>query len=415
MVNGFTEGVIPDSQMSALLMAICFNGMTEEETASLTLAMMESGEMLTPSEQLGRSCVDKHSTGGVGDKTTLIAAPVCAACGLYVPKMSGRGLGHTGGTIDKLESIPGMNTSLDYDKFIDVVRKAGFASAAQTGTLVPADKKIYALRNMTATVDSIPLISSSIMSKKLATGAEAIVLDVKTGDGAFMKTVSDSEKLARSMMSAAKVLGRRCTAVITDMSKPLGKAVGNGIEVIEAAEALKGRCPADLYDVSVTLAAQMLMLGGAGEYEKCVMLAKDAIESGKAFHALEKTVELQGGDKNALTDYSLLGVPKFSYEVRSSESGYISRISCEKTGILSMKLGAGRQNKDDQIDPTAGILFDKTVGDYAEKGSLLGTLYTSSECDLKAPGEEFAQLFSFSAEPPAVSSAVLKIISDQAL
>lgn len=410
MVTGFVNGDIPDYQMSALLMAICFKSMTAAETAALTLAMMHSGDILSPSKRLGRICIDKHSTGGVGDKTTLIIAPICAACGVYVPKMSGRGLGHTGGTIDKLESIPGMNTSLDYDKFIDIVRQAGFASAGQTGSLVPADKKIYALRNATATVDSIPLISSSIMSKKLATGAEAIVLDVKTGDGAFMKTFEESEELAHSMLDAASALGRKCTAVITDMSKPLGKAVGNSVEVIEAAEALKGNCPEDLFEVSIALAAEMLMLAGLGDHDKCRALAEDSISSGKAFAAFEKTVELQGGCRQALTDYSLLGIPERTLEVRAAQSGYISGISCEKTGLISLGLGAGRKTKEDTIDGTAGIVFAKTVGDHVNKGELLGTLMTSTECDLERAAEEFSGLFSFSEEKPNKSPAVLSII-----
>ncbi|MBQ7782456.1 MAG: thymidine phosphorylase, partial [Oscillospiraceae bacterium] len=248
-VNGYVNDIIPDYQMSALLMAICFNSMTLEETTALTMAMMHSGNTLCPSDELGRVCIDKHSTGGVGDKTTLIITPICAACGIYVPKMSGRGLGHTGGTIDKLEAIPGFNTSIKHDEFIDIIKKVGFAVAGQTNSLVPADKKIYALRNATATVDSLPLICSSIMSKKLATGADGIVLDVKCGDGAFMKNFDDAKALANAMVNVGKLADKKCTAVITDMNKPLGRAVGNSIEVIEAIDVLKGKSTADLYEI----------------------------------------------------------------------------------------------------------------------------------------------------------------------
>lgn len=409
-VDGYVKGEIPDYQMSALLMAICLCSMTSAETASLTMAMMHSGDTFSPSAELGRICIDKHSTGGVGDKTTLITVPICAACGVYVPKMSGRGLGHTGGTIDKLESVPGLETSLSHEKFIDVVRKAGFSISGQTGTLVPADKKIYALRNATATVDSIPLICSSIMSKKLATGADGIVLDVKVGDGAFMKNYDDAVRLANEMTAVGKQLGRKCTAVITNMDKPLGRAVGNSVEMIEAAEALKGRCPDDLSEVSIALAVEMLMLAGLGTFGKCRELAENAVSSGKAFAALELMVGLQGGDIKALSDYSLLGVPKRTAEVRADRSGYISKISCEKTGLISLSLGAGRTVKDGHIDKTAGIVFAHTVGDHVNKGDVLGTVMTSSECDFDAAQEAFRNVFSFSDSEPAPIGSVFKII-----
>lgn len=409
-VAGYVSGQIPDYQMSALLMTICFQSMTPAETASLTFAMMNSGDTFSPSSELGSICVDKHSTGGIGDKTTLIVAPTCAACGVYIPKMSGRGLGHTGGTIDKLEAIPGLKTDIDHKTFIDIVRQSGFAIAGQTGSVVPADKKIYALRNATATVDSIPLICSSIMSKKLATGADGIVLDVKVGDGAFMKSRADAEKLARAMTEVGAIMGRKCTAVLTDMEKPLGKAVGNSIEVIEAAEALKGNCPPDLYEISITLAAEMLALAGKGDTDKCRELAAQAISSGKAFEALEKTVALQGGDAKALTDYSLMGTPKYKREIRSVRDGYITHISCEKSGLLSGHLGAGRKIKSGPIDSTAGILFEHTVGDHVCTGDILGIIMTSSECDLDAAADEFTELFSFSEEKPACSPAVIDII-----
>ncbi len=410
LVMSYVSGDVPDYQMSAFLMAVCFSSMTAKETAALTLAMMNSGDVYDLSEELG-ICADKHSTGGVGDKVTLIAAPICAACGVKVPKMSGKGLGHTGGTIDKLESIPGFRTALSHDEFIDIVNKAGFAVASQTGSLVPADKKIYDLRNATATVDCIPLISSSVMSKKLATGANCIVLDVKSGDGAFMKTAEEAEALSLSMLSAARSLGRKCSALITDMNKPLGRNVGNGLEVIEAAEALKGRCPADLYEVCMSISAHMMNLAGAGTAAECRIKAEKAISSGDAFCAFEKMTELQGGNSRALTDYSLLGKAKYTLKVISPESGCIDRISCEKTGLIALSLGAGRKNKESTVDPTAGIVFERTVGDHVSKGEVLGTVMSSSVSDLSGIGEEFTKVFGFSEKAVPCRPVVIKEIS----
>lgn len=411
LINGYVNNEIPDYQMSAFLMAVCFSSMTQEETAALTLAMMNSGDVYDLSRELG-TCVDKHSTGGVGDKVTLIAAPVCAACGVKVPKMSGKGLGHTGGTIDKLESIPGFRTALSHKEFIEIINKAGFAVASQTGSLVPADKKIYDLRNATATVDCIPLISSSVMSKKLATGADCIVLDVKSGDGAFMKTESEAQTLAVSMISAAKSLGRKCSALITDMNKPLGRNVGNALEVIEAVEALKGNSPPDLYEVSMAVSAHMMSLAGAGSLEECREKAERAISSGDAFRAFEKMAELQGGSSRALTDYSLLGRARYTMTAAAPESGYINNISCEKTGLIALSLGAGRKTKESSVDPTAGIVFERTVGDYVSKGEILGTVMSSSVSDLEDIGREFLGVFGFSDEPVPCSPAVIKEISE---
>lgn len=410
--EGYVKGDIPDYQMSALLMAICFKGMNADETAALTITMINSGYTYHPADELGNICIDKHSTGGVGDKTTLITAPICAACGVYVPKMSGRGLGHTGGTIDKLEAIPGFDTAISHDRFIEIVRENGFAVAGQTETLVPADKKIYDLRNATATVDSIPLISSSIMSKKLATGADGIVLDVKVGDGAFMKNLPDAEALAASMLEAGRLNGVKCTAVITDMDKPLGRAVGNSVEVIEAAEALKGNCPADLYEISITLAAEMIFLAGKGSYMDCRVMAEKAAASGKAFETFERTVALQRGDPNALSDYSLMGEARQKIVVKSRSSGYINKISCEKTGLISLNLGAGRRFKGDRIDPAAGIVFEKTVGEYVNKGDVLGTLMTSADCDISALAADFENVFSFGENAPEKRPPVIKIIRE---
>lgn len=407
LVNGYVKGDIPDYQMSAFLMAVCLVSMTEAETAALTMAMMNSGDVYDLSAELG-ICVDKHSTGGVGDKVTLTAAPICAACGVKVPKMSGKGLGHTGGTIDKLESIPGFRTGLSHNEFIEIIKQAGFAVASQTGELVPADKKIYDLRNATATVDCIPLICSSVMSKKLATGAGCIVLDVKAGDGAFMKTVSEARELAGAMISAGKSLGRKCAALITDMSRPLGRCVGNALEVMEAAELLRGKSAPDLYEVTLEVAAHMMNLADAGSIEECRSMAVSAISSGRAFAALEKMTALQGGNSRALTDFGLLGRARETIDAVSPESGYISGISCEKTGLISLNLGAGRKTKESPVDPTAGIVFERTVGDYVSKGEVIGRLFTSSNADINGIGEEFAKVFSFSECPPKKSPAVIE-------
>ncbi|MCH5349881.1 MAG: thymidine phosphorylase [Oscillospiraceae bacterium] len=393
VVDGYVTGDIPDYQMSALLMAICLRSMSDRETADLTMSMAHSGEMMKP--DTGGFNVDKHSTGGVGDKTTLIAAPIAASCGVYVPKMSGRGLGHTGGTIDKLESIPGFRTELSYERFTDILRKNGLAVAGQSGSLVPADKKIYALRNATATVDSIPLICSSIMSKKIATGADGIVLDVKVGDGAFMKTAEDAEKLAELMVRAGRLAGRKCSALLTDMSKPLGHSVGNSLEVIEAIEALKGNAPKDLWEVSLALASEMISIAGLGTAEECRVMAEKAVASGKALERLSKMIELQGGDPGVIDDYGLFASPKKKKEIFADRDGFITGISCEKTGLISLSLGAGRSKKEDDVDSSAGIVFDRTVGDEVCKGDRLAVLYTSSECDLEGIAADFAGVFRF--------------------
>lgn len=393
VVAGFCRGDIPDYQMSALLMAVCFNSLSDRETADLTMAMAHSGDMLRP--ETGGFNADKHSTGGVGDKITLIAAPIAAACGVFVPKMSGRGLGHTGGTIDKLEAVPGLSTALPYEKFIGTVKKAGFAVASQTGTLVPADKKIYALRNATATVDSIPLICSSIMSKKIATGADGIVLDVKVGDGAFMKTEGDAEKLAAAMVRVGQLAGRKCSAVLTNMSKPLGMAVGNSLEVIEAIETLKGNVSENsaLREISLTLAAEMLVTAGKGNSEQCFAIAEKALTSGAALERLRLMLELQGGDPRVTEDYGLFGKARYSCEVFADRSGYLNGIACEETGLTALRLGAGRQTKESDIDPTAGIVFDRSVGDFVSEGERLAVLYSSAECGIDGIAADFGKVF----------------------
>ena len=354
LVEEYVAGNIPDYQMSAFLMAVYFQGMTEEETLAMTLAVAHSGDMVDLSGIEGTK-VDKHSTGGVGDKTTLIIAPIVAACGAKVAKMSGRGLGHTGGTVDKLESIPGLRTTLTREEFFEVVNKTGVSVIGQSGNLAPADKKLYALRDVTATVDSIPLIAVSIMSKKLAAGNDCILLDVKTGSGAFMKTLEDSVALAKEMVSIGENAGKRTVALITNMDIPLGHNIGNSLEVIEAVETLKGNGPQDLTVV-------------------CMHLA-----NGKALEHLAAMVRAQGGDDAVIWDTQKFAKAPYSYEVCAKESGYITFMDTESCGIASAMLGAGRETKDSGIDFAAGIIIHKKVGDYVEKGESLATMYASRE------------------------------------
>ena len=377
-IEGYVDGSIPDYQASALLMAIFFNGMNEREILDLTTAMMKSGDQvdLSPIEGIK---VDKHSTGGVGDKTSLIVAPIVAACGVKVAKMSGRGLGHTGGTVDKLESIPGFRTDLNEEEFFDVVRKTGISVIGQSGNLTPADKKLYALRDVTATVESIPLIASSIMSKKLAAGSDCIVLDVKTGSGAFMKTVESSVKLAETMVKLGENAGRRTCALITDMDVPLGKNIGNSLEVIEAVDTLKGKGPEDLTHEALYLAANMLELAGKGDEDTCMKLAKSVIDDLSALNCLKEMVKAQHGDVSVIEDTDNFIKAKYSYEVKADRAGYIAHMDTEGCGIASMMLGAGRETLDSKIDMAAGIIIEKKTGDRVEKGDLLATLYADDE------------------------------------
>ena len=383
MVEGFTKGEIPDYQMAAMLMAICFRSMTEEEMRGLTLAMAASGDEVDLSA-FGSSTVDKHSTGGVGDKTTLIACPVVAAAGGRIAKMSGRGLGHTGGTVDKLESIPGFRTTLSREEFFAVVEKTGISLIGQSGELAPADKKLYALRDVTATVDSIPLIAASVMSKKLAAGSAAIVLDVKTGSGAFMKTLDDALALARAMVAIGEGAGRKTSAVITDMDVPLGFAVGNALEVAEAMEVLQGRGPADLREVSLALAADMLRLIGRGGFDECQRLAEKAVEDGSAFRAFAAMVEAQGGDASCLADPRKLPQAAFRLKVRAERSGYITHMDAETIGRTACMLGAGRETKESVIDHAAGIRILKKTGEAVEAGEAIAELHANAE-NLLAP------------------------------
>lgn len=399
MIQGYVAGEIPDYQMAAFLMAVYFKGMTEEETVAMTQAVAHSGDMVDLSGIQGIK-VDKHSTGGVGDKTTLIVAPIVAACGVKVAKMSGKGLGHTGGTIDKLESIPGMQTAISQERFFEIVNETGLSVVGQSGNLTPADKKLYALRDVTATVDSIPLIAVSIMSKKLAAGSDGIVLDVKTGSGAFMKTVEDSILLAKEMVSIGENAGRRTVALITDMDIPLGNNIGNSLEVIEAVHTLQGHGPEDLTQVSLQLAGNMMYLAGKGSIEECVEMAKGTIADGSAFQCLCKMVEAQGGDISVLIDTEKFTKAPFSYDVLSEEEGYITHMDTESCGIASVLLGAGRETKESEIDYSAGIILHKKTGDYVKKGDVLATLYTSKEETFADAEKRYVKALTFAKEKP---------------
>lgn len=378
LVQGYTAEKIPDYQMSALLMAVWFRGLDADETLWLTEAMLRSGDVVDLSEIPGIK-VDKHSTGGVGDKTTLVVAPVVAACGIPVAKMSGRGLGHTGGTIDKLEAIPGFRTDLSKEEFFENVKAIGLAVAGQTGNLAPADKKLYALRDVTGTVDNISLIASSIMSKKLASGSDAIVLDVKTGSGAFMQTVQEARELAQVMVDIGKGAGKKIVALLTEMDRPLGANIGNALEVAEAAEVLKGGGPDDLKEICIELAANMLMLGGKGSLEECRSMALRAISEGTGMAKLIEMVERQGGDPEVVENPGRLPQAPIKAEWKAVSSGYIQSMRAEKLGMASVVLGAGRKTKNDAIDPAAGITLLKKTGDAVEKGETIAVLHTSRE------------------------------------
>lgn len=376
VIDGYMKEEIPDYQVSALLMAIFYKGMTNRETADLTFAMRDSGEKLH-FEGLEGLRVDKHSTGGVGDKTSLIVAPIVASLGVKVAKMSGRGLGHTGGTIDKLEAIKGFRTDIPLDEFINIVNEVGISIIGQTKDLAPADKKLYALRDVTATVESIPLVVSSIMSKKLAANDDCVVLDVKTGSGAICKTLDDSTTLASIMVDIGKKAGKKMMAIITDMDRPLGNNVGNSLEVIEAIETLKGNGPEDLTEICLILAASMLHIAGFGDIDSCKQIALNQIQSGKAFRTFLKMVEKQGGDVNCILNPELFEKAKYSLEIYSPKTGYINHMNTEEIGLSSLMLGAGRNRKEDPIDYSAGIILNKKTYDHINEGELLATLYTN--------------------------------------
>ncbi len=408
-IKGYTEGSVPDYQAAAFCMAVCFAGMTDRETAALTDAMARSGDTVDLS-RFGNLSVDKHSTGGVGDKTSLILCPIVSSLGCKVAKMSGRGLGHTGGTVDKLESIPGYRTSLSEEEFLDQVERTGLALIGQTGNLTPADKKLYALRDVTATIDSIPLITSSIMSKKLAAGSKNIVLDVKTGSGAFMKTPEDAEKLAENMVRIGKSCGRNVSALLTDMDRPLGFAVGNSLEVIEAVNVLKGLEKGDLYEVSVSLATEMVSLVKSITPEAARREVENAVETGKAFAKMKEWIGAQGGDTSVLDDTDLFPKAAFAYEVRAPKGGRIRKMNAEDIGKAAAILGAGRISKEDSIDHAAGIVLAKKTGDSVKKGDVIATLFTNDEASVAQAKERFLSALEIGRGDVPEEKLILKII-----
>lgn len=399
MVQGYTKGEIPDYQMSAMMMAIYFQGMNADETLALTMEMAKSGDLLDLSDIRGVK-VDKHSTGGVGDKTSLALTPMVAAAGVTVAKMSGRGLGHTGGTIDKLESFSGFSTAISEQQFKDNVNRIGIAIMGQTADLAPADKKLYALRDVTATVDNMSLIASSIMSKKLAAGADAIVLDVKTGSGAFMKTEEDSFALAHEMVRIGNGAGRKTIAVVSDMDQPLGYAVGNALEVKEAIDTLNGNGPEDFVELCMTLGSYMLVAGGkAATREEAENVLTKVIENGSALDKLAEFIEAQGGDKELVYHPERLPQASIVQEIESPADGYIQKIVCDEIGICSLILGGGRETKESEIDLSVGLVLHKKVGDAVRKGDSLATIYANDQAKLNAARERFLQAYTFDGNP----------------
>ena len=411
-IEGYTKGEIPDYQVSALMMAIYFQKMTERETYELTMAMAHSGEMLDLSSIHGRK-VDKHSTGGVGDKTSLALTPMVAACGIPVAKMSGRGLGHTGGTIDKLESFPGFSTSLTTEQFIENVNKIGIAIMGQTADLAPADKKLYALRDVTATVGCIPLIASSIMSKKLAAGSDAILLDVTMGSGAFMKNLDEAVELARLMVSIGTAHGRKVAALITDMDTPLGHNIGNSLEVAESMAVLQGKGPADLTEVCLQLASNMLYLAGKGEMAVCRAMAEQVIADGSAFEICCKMFAAQGGDTSVLRDASLFRKAKYAHDICAPADGYIVQNDVERIGNASVLLGAGRIKKEDSIDFAAGIIMHKKLGDAVKAGEPICTLYADDDTLFAAAEEMYVGGLTIGAEKPEVPPLIYARVTSE--
>ena len=409
VIDGYVNGEIPDYQVSALLMTIVFNGMNARELGTLTLAMAQSGNMVDLSNIDGIT-VDKHSTGGVGDKTTLIIAPLVAACGGKVAKMSGRGLGHTGGTIDKMESIPNLKVSLEKDAFINQVNKIGLAVIGQSEGLAPADKKLYALRDVTGTVDSIPLIASSVMSKKLASGAQAILLDVKVGSGAFMKNIEDARELAKAMVDIGKENGRSVKAILTDMDRPLGHDIGNALEIREVIDTLKGHGPEDLTHECIIMAAHMLVLSHICDYETALSRVQEALDSGAALERLRMMIDAQGGDSRVIDDESLLAIGKFTYDVTAPQDGYITYMNTEQCGIASVMLGAGRTVKDGTIDYSAGILMHKKTGDSVTVGECIATLYASDESLLSNAAKTYLEAITFGETAPIMADTILDIV-----
>ena len=398
LIEGYVKGEIPDYQMSAFLMAVYFQGMTREETALMTDLVARSGDVVDLSKVEGIK-VDKHSTGGVGDKTTLIVGPLAAACGVKVAKMSGRGLGHTGGTVDKLEAIPGMRVSLEREEFFEIVNRIGISVIGQSGNLTPADKKLYALRDVTATVESIPLIAVSIMGKKLAAGSDCILLDVKTGSGAFMNTIEGSMDLAKEMVSIGESAGKKTVALITNMDIPLGNNIGNSLEVIEAVETLQNKGPWDLTQVCIELAANMLYLANKGEIEDCRKQVREAMENGSALQKFAEMVEAQGGDKEVIYDISKFQKAAFEKEVYSPCEGYITFMDTKECGVVSCMLGAGRETKEDVIDYSAGIVLKKKTGDKVQVGDVIAVLYSNQKEKMQSAADHFLQAITIEEKP----------------
>lgn len=409
-ITNYVDGKIPDYQVSALLMAILFRGMSDEEIFNLTNDMLHSGDIIDLSKIKGVK-VDKHSTGGVGDKTSLVLGPLVASCGAKLAKMSGRGLGHTGGTLDKMESIPGMQINISEDNFISQVNKIGMAIVGQTGHLVPADKKLYALRDVTGTVDSLPLIASSIMSKKLASGSDSILLDVKVGSGAFMKTLEMGEELAKTMVSIGKYFKKDTRAILTDMDEPLGLAVGNNLEVIEAINTLKGNGPKDLTELCIKAGAIMLLQAKiCTSFEEGEKLLQSKIENGEAFKKFVEFVEAQGGDISYVLNTSKFEKAKYEISINSNKSGYITKIDALEIGEFAMKLGAGREKIEDKIDYSAGIILSKKIGDFVNSGDELCKIYTNKE-NYEEITKEIKNSFIISENKPENRKIIYKIIS----
>ena len=409
-ITNYFDGKIPDYQVSALLMAILFRGMSDEEIFNLTNDMLHSGDIIDLSKIKGVK-VDKHSTGGVGDKTSLVLGPLVASCGAKLAKMSGRGLGHTGGTLDKMESIPGMQINTSEENFISQVNKVGMAIVGQTGHLVPADKKLYALRDVTGTVDSLPLIASSIMSKKLASGSDSILLDVKVGSGAFMKTLETGEELAKTMVSIGKYFKKNTRAILTDMDEPLGLAVGNNLEVIEAINTLKGNGPKDLTELCIKAGAIMLLQAKiCTSFEEGEKLLQSKIENGEAFKKFVEFVEAQGGDISYVLNTSKFEKAKYEISINSNKSGYITKIDALEIGEFAMKLGAGREKIEDKIDYSAGIILSKKIGDFVNSGDELCKIYTNKE-NYEEIIKEIKNSFIISENKPENRKIIYKVIS----
>ncbi len=410
VIREYTNSNIPDYQMSAFLMAIYFRGMTAEEITALTMAMVDSGETVDLSGIDGIK-VDKHSTGGVGDKTTLIVGPIVAACGVKIAKMSGKGLGHTGGTIDKLESIKNLKTDLSAEKFSEIVNSVGICIAGQTQNIAPADKLLYALRDVTATIGSIPLIAASIMSKKLASGSDKILLDIKTGSGAFMKNTEDAIELAKIMVDIGERVGKQTVAIVTDMNAPLGNFIGNSLEIMESIQALSGSGNDELMKICRELALNMLILAGVGDEKTCTEKIDEVIKNGSALKKLQDMIAAQGGDPKIVSDLSMLPSGEFTTEVISTKSGYITAMDTEAIGTACAILGAGRQKKDDPIDYGAGIILRKNLGSEIKKGEILAVLYSSDKEKLVQAERKFMAALTFSNKPIEKRNMIIAKIS----